>query len=257
MRAGRRPERRNRKIGTAASGRGRDNRMVVPERYHDGLHFYERLGPHTATEERLHDQSLTLLVETARSGCTFGCSPSDVLHMLSHLPPADLVGLRIVMMRQPTRKQEVLRPVWGRCVFDADVGSHRGPAIVLEAINLTQTLQWPRKASLEDRAEFARLVDDGHRVVQTRRGTSLAISKDSVRNTLLYRTLLHEVGHWVDWRECVLKPGHAPDHPERKRLEAAYFAHPQVEREQAAHRYATEQAEKLRARGVIPFEALD
>ena len=114
MRAGRRPERRSRKIGTAASGHGRDNRMVVPERYHDGLRFYERLGSHTAIEEHLHGHPVTLLAERARTGCTFGCSPRDVLHLLSNLPASDVAGLRLIVMQQPTRKQEMLRPVWGR-----------------------------------------------------------------------------------------------------------------------------------------------
>ena len=257
MRAGRRPERRSRKIGTAASGHGRDNRMVVPERYHDGLRFYERLGSHTAIEEHLHGHPVTLLAERARTGCTFGCSPRDVLHLLSNLPASDVAGLRLIVMRQPTRKQEMLRPVWGRCVFDADLGSRRGPAIFLEAIDVAQPLQWPRKASLEDRAELARLADEGHRVVRTRRGTTLVVDKDSVRDTLLYRTLLHEVGHWVDWRDRVLQPSKSPDQPKRREREAAYFARPKIEREHAAHRYAAERAERLRAAGVIPFDHME
>ena len=257
MRAGWRPERRNRKIGTAASGRGHDNRMRVPERYHDGLRFYERLGPHRTTEERLNGQPLTVFAERARTGCTFGCSPRDVLHLVANLPAADVRGLRIIVMRQPTRKQEVLRPVWGRCVFDANFGSRRGPAIILEAIDLTQPLQWSRKVSFEDRAELERLVEDGHRAIKTRRGTTLVIDRSSVRSTVLYRTLLHEIGHWTDWRNRVLKPGLAPDRPRRRELEIEYFARPKIEREHAAHRYAADQAERLRSRGVIPFDLME
>jgi hypothetical protein len=54
MRTGWRPERRNRKIGTADSGWRKENRMVVPNSWHDEFCFYERLGRLTATEADLH-----------------------------------------------------------------------------------------------------------------------------------------------------------------------------------------------------------
>ena len=44
MRAGWRPERRNRNIGTFYAGWRKENKMVVPNSRHDEFFFYERLG---------------------------------------------------------------------------------------------------------------------------------------------------------------------------------------------------------------------
>lgn len=253
MRAGWRPERRNRKIGTAAAGHGQDNRLVIPQSWHESRDFTERLGPHDTIEARLQGRRLTVLAEPARRGATYGCGPADVVHLLDRLPAADLAGLALVVFRQPTRKQETLRPAWGRCLFQADFGRHSGPAILLEAIELERPLVWPRRLCLAEREELERLAADGHEVTRDRRATTLRLREESVRGTVLYRTLLHEVGHWVDWQRRVLRPAGAPGSPPQGELEAAYFARPPVEREAVAHRYATEQAGRLRAAGVIPF----
>ncbi|MCZ6588978.1 MAG: hypothetical protein O7B24_13635 [Alphaproteobacteria bacterium] len=114
MRAGWRPERRNRNIGTFYAGWRKENRMVVPNSWHDEFYFYERLGRHTANEMELHGQPVTFLVEPARPGSTYGCSACDVLHLLAHLPTNDVAGLKLLVLRQPTRKQEIISPVWGR-----------------------------------------------------------------------------------------------------------------------------------------------
>lgn len=256
MQAGRRPERRNRKIGTAAAGRSQSNRMVVPEPSNDRRHFYERLGPHATIDCRLFGRDVVMLVEEARAGSAFGCSPYDVLLVLSRLPSDDVRGLDLIVFRQPTRKQEILRPVWGRCVFDADFGSHRGAAIIVDAIDLTKPLRWPTKLSLEDGAELERLIEDGHEAKRGRRATTLRPNEKSVRNTILYRTLLHEVGHWQDWRKRVLEPARMSNGKELQNLEKAYLARPLSEREELAHRYAAVQRERLRAGGIIPFDPI-
>ena len=256
MRADWRPERRNRKIGTADFGWQKENRMVVPNSWHDEFAFYERLGQHTATEMRLHGQPVTFLVELARAGSTYGCSARDVLHVLSQLPVDDVAGLKLLVMRQPTRKQELMNGIWGRCVFDARFGSRKGPGIMLESIDLMGRYRWSGKLYLHDQAELTRLSKDGHKIIRERRGTTIKMTARSVRNTILFRTLLHEVGHWVDWKQRVLNVKASPHDPERKMLETAYFARANLEREQFAHSYAEQYAARLRASGAIPFETL-
>ncbi|NNE83490.1 MAG: hypothetical protein HKN28_05925 [Alphaproteobacteria bacterium] len=169
MQAGRRAERRNRKIGTPDFGWRKQNRMVVPNSWHDEFYFYERLGRHTATEVDLLGQTVTFLEEPARPGSTYGCSPRDVLHVLSQLPAEDVAGLKMLVMRQPTRKQELMNGVWGRCVFDARFGPRKGPGIMLEAIDLMGRYRWSGKLSLHDHEELARLSEDGHRIIRDRR----------------------------------------------------------------------------------------
>jgi hypothetical protein len=230
--------------------------MVVPESANDRRHFYERLGPHAEIGCRLFGRDIVMLVGEARAGSTFGCSPYDVLLVLSRLPSEDVRDLDLVVFRQPTRKQEILRPVWGRCVFDADFGSHRGVAIILDAIDLTKPLRWPNKLLLDDRAELERLIEDGHGIERGRRATILRPNEKSVRNTILYRTLLHEVGHWQDWRKRVLEPARISNGKGLEKLEKAFLARPLSEREEVAHRYAAMQRERLRAGGVIPFDPI-
>ena len=256
MRAGWRPERRNRKIGTADAGWRKQNSMVVPNSRHDEFYFYERLGRHTANEMELHGQTITFLVEPARPGSTYGCSARDVLHVLGQLPAGDVAGLKLLVLRQPTRKQEIISPVWGRCVYAAMFGSRKGPTIMLEAMDLSHQLRWPGKLSVDDRIELERIEGDGHHLIRDRRGTTIKVNASAVRSTILYHTLIHEVGHWVDWKKRVLQPKADADDPDRKRLKTAFFVRPHSEIEKFANSYADRHAAQFTDASVIPFGTL-
>lgn len=251
--ATRRPERRNRKIGTEAAGYRESNKMGIPAEWFDrggSLRFYaSRMGPHQVIEYELPGGPLVFLYESPRSDCTYGCSPRDVAHILANIPPGDIEGLKIIAFRQPTRKQANLSPVWGRLLYEADFESHAGPAVVIEAQDLSRPFRWSRKLSLEGQAELERLRKDGHGVEEDRRGYTIHLTEDSVRHTVLYRTLLHELGHWVDWLAEVER---TPSNDAEER----YFARPACERESYAHAYAVQIAERLRRSGVIPFQPL-
>lgn len=251
--ATRRPERRNRKIGTKAAGYKKSNKMEIPESWLDrdgSVRPYEtRMRPHQVIEYELPSGSLTFLYEWPRPHCTYGCSPQDVAHVLENIPASDIEGLKIVAFRQPSRKQANLRPVWGRLFYQADFESHVGPAVIIEAQDLSRPMRWPRKLSLDRQAEIDRLREGGHRVEEDRRGYTIHLAEHSVRQTILYRTLLHELGHWVDWLTKV------------KRVSDSdvdrYFARPVSERESYAHAYADRLAERLRHNGIIPFATLE
>jgi hypothetical protein len=78
---------------------------------------------------------------------------------------------------------------------------------------------------------------------------------ESIRNTQLYRTLPHEVGHFVQYDREVR--GRAGGDPSRLlRLQDAYFAKPVIERETFAQRYAREFVEKQRGERRLPFDRL-
>ncbi|MDD9947009.1 MAG: hypothetical protein OXU20_38555, partial [Myxococcales bacterium] len=62
-------------------------------------------------------------------------------------------------------------------------------------------------------------------------------TRTTVRNTQLYRTLPHEVGHYVQYHQDVESRA-GDDLDEWGRLNDAYFSRPQREREDFAHRYA-------------------
>ncbi len=240
-----RPERRNRNSGTERAGQGRSNRMRIPETWldRDGRvrSYVERLSPARTVRFDLNSEELVCLCETPAQGFTYGCSPEDVAHLLAQAPSKELAGLRIIAFRQPTRKQAKLNPVWGRLLFDADFGRYRGPAIVIEATDLARPLVWPRKLSPDGQRALARLRADGHSIEEDRRGYAVHFTPGSVRQGILYRTLLHELGHWVDWQRHGRSGG------------ADYFARPVGEREAFAHAYADRLGARLRRQGAIPF----
>lgn len=233
-RPGRNPTRRNRNIGTSKSGHGNNNRFRIPD--YDKVYF-ERLGSHTVFNIEAQNKRVTLIVEHPRRGVFHACTPGDLQQMLSLLPSSDWDGIEYLVLRQPKRKEELLQPVWGRMVFSFDYQKHSGPAIVLEAVDWNKPLSWGRHLVPDDQAELQRLREDGFTFVERKRGFVLHPSMESVRNVQLFRTLLHEIGHWIDYRT---------------RGEDSYWRE-HAEREAYAHRYAQALSCKLRSEGLIPF----
>jgi hypothetical protein len=199
-----------------------------------------------------------VLVEETRRGCIHTCTVDDIHFVIRHIPAADLRGLKVFVLRQPKRKEEILSPVWGRLVYEAEYGDWTGPAIILEAQELSKPILEPRSLNPEGARELDRLRRDGHRIVSTKREYLVETTLESARATQLYRTLLHEVGHWVDWLRSVTRPAARTKRPDKEieRLEDLYFARPKSERESFAHRYADALAEHLRLRGTIPFDRI-
>lgn len=257
--SGWRPERRNRNIGTAASGHGQSNKMTIPNSRLDcfGLDtvFQERVKPTRVETLEIGRNSLTVLYEEPRPGFTYGCSPKDVAHLLSQIPEDDFDLIDLMVFRQPTHKQARQNPVWGRLQYCALIGSHLGPAIYLEAQEIGARFSLKRKLSLDDQAELSRLRSAGHLITENKREFLIRLTEDSIRNTLLYRTMLHEVGHWVQYeREALDETTRLSDDPDF--AYDLYFSKPNAERERFAHRYAEEMAHELRSRGQIPFEPI-
>jgi hypothetical protein len=250
-----RPERRNRNIGTPASGHGQSNRMRIPASRQDSngnwSRYYERIRPDFVKDYRIGDDTIKILYERPREGFSYGCSPEDVAHVLAMLWDEDLLLPDFVVFRQPTRKQRQQHPVWGRLVYHAEIGDLSGSAIFLESQELGAKMRWSHKLDVEDRAEFERLKEDGHEFEQTKRHSTSRLTEKALRNTVLYRTLLHELGHWQHFENDVLA---------QEDLDLAadlYFAKPSVEKEQYAHGYAEEKARMLRSQSLIPFAPRD
>ncbi len=237
MRAGWNPGRRNKNVGTKAHGYGSNNKLVIPESWHEGKCFYERLDSYVVVRRRVANHDLTFMVEPTREGWFYPCTIEDICRALLHLPSEHVANFGLIVMRQPTRKQRVLSPVWGRAVFVFDAPDCSGAAIVLEAQN-DEPLAWPISLSPERVRELDRLRADGHEVHKSKRRFEIFTTPDSLRNTVLYRTLLHEVGHHVD-------------HSRRSAEE--WDGLTPAEREDYAHRYAAEMLERLQGLGVMPF----
>jgi hypothetical protein len=252
-----RPERRNRNIGTKRAGYAKANDMRIPEswldKYGNCSRYYERLKLAHVEEVTTGDLDLKIFYERPKEGFSYGCSPNDVIKLLSEAKKHAPALPEIIAFRQPTRKQRQQFPVWGRFLYFADFGKHQGTAIVLEAQELGVSLKWSKSMRLEDRAEYERLVGDGHLFVETKRHFRALTTEDAIRNTTLYRTLLHELGHLTDYHEKVLNEQTALD-PDRDVASVLFFSRPTSEREVFAHSFAKNVNRTLRAAGEIPFE---
>jgi len=232
--------------------------MVIPNsgRLYSSL---DRIGEYVGERRRVAGIEMTFIVETLRGGCLHPCTIEDVVAMLELVPASDWAGIRTVVFRQPTRKQAALNPAWGRLRYDGEVSTARkhrvaaGPMILLDAIEANCVIDCPAGLGPEDQAELDRLRADGHAVERVGNRYRVQVSPDSARRTQLFRTLLHEIGHWFDWLEKVESPAMRGE--DFGILVERYFARPQVEREVFAHRYATVMGNELTSAGVIPFEA--
>lgn len=254
-----RPERRNRKIGTAASGHGQSNKMVVPnsklDRFGLDTWYVERINLSLIENHTIKNNPIKILYETPYEGFTYGCSPQDVIHLLNQVPENNTEFIDLIVFRQPTKKQIQQNSVWGRLLYCAQIGNNIGPAIYLEAQEIDSKLKWSRKLDLEGQAELQRLREDGHQIEETKREFIITRTEQTIRNTLLYRTLLHELGHWVQYFRDYLNDETALSEDSDIAYEL-YFAQPTIEHENFAHRYASQIGDTLRKDGIIPFNPI-
>lgn len=240
MKSGHDARRRNRNIGTAKSGRGQDNRLVISICDPQSVYYYESLKSYSAVTREINAKPIAFIVEKTRADSYHACTVDDIAHVLRAIPPTDLEGIDLIVLRQPKRKEEILRPLWGRVGFYVEIGKHHGRAIFIEAISLSKPMRWSKSLVPDVEIELQRLERDGHEITSTKRHHIVSSSVESVRATQLYRTLLHEIGHHIDYSRN-------PEAFDRK------IPH---EKEAFAHRYADALQEELLKKKVIPFERL-
>lgn len=239
MKAGWNPIRRNRKIGTKDHGFGQNNHLVIPESWHSLKTFCEKLSPcdHLVCEVNGHE--ILFIVQHTKPDWFYPCTVADIRRVLEQVPVQDVSLIDFIVLRQSTCKQRILQPAWGRARYYFEVDSQRnGQAIILEACK-PEPYQWQKKFfGTPDRLrELARLIKDGHEVRKERRSVLIRPDVESLRNTVLYRTLLHEVGHLVDFARRIDEDGESTA----------------MEKEDFAHRYATETFDRLKKAGIVPF----
>jgi hypothetical protein len=257
MQSHRNSTRRSRNIGTAKQGHGQNNELVVPDRL-NGPCWLSQIGDCHVEEHDVAGRTVRFVIEANALGCVHPCTISDVLRILEALPQSDLAGLKTFVFRQPTRKQLVLSPVWGRLLYDTEISTANGkilatgPVIFLDAVQVNKIIIWSTSLDPDLSQELDRIRNDGHQVQRSGHRYNISVTASSARNTQLYRTLLHEIGHWFDWLSKVEEP--VAKGGDRDALETAYFARPKSEREAFAHRYADTQRVILEADGIIPFD---
>ena len=194
----RNPTRRNRNIGTAKQGYGRDNEMKIPFPFAPiPLLFYERLDTCTRQTREINANEITFIMEKTRKPNVHACSIEDISRVLRCIPAADLKGLEFVVLRQPKRKEEILSSVWGRYHPYLEFDNRFGSALILEAMDLSRVLRWRKPQDAFWLEELEQLRAEGHEITETRKHYEIRSTLAAVRQTQLFGTVPHEVGHHV------------------------------------------------------------
>ena len=208
------------------------------------------------TERMVDGRSLTFIVEPVSDGNVHPCTPDDVVRVLEVLPAQAVAGpypLRGIVMRQAPAKESILAGAWGRFCPHVELGPFTGAAIFLEAYKPYKFMEWPAKLSLEGQAEVRRMDALLERDPGKAKGHRYKFGFAGLRRWVLYHTLIHEVGHWMDYRRLVVWPSERGEIDVSEGIDA-YWARPRAERESFAHRFSDEWRDELahRDRG-IPF----
>ena len=249
----RNPTRRNRNIGTENQGFGQNNKMKIATPYGELKSFYERLENYQKESRIINGHEFLFVTEQTRENSVHTCSLNDIEKIIQNIPSKDYGDLKFIVRRQPKRKEEILSSVWGRLTYSYEIEDEYFPAIILDAIDLTKKFKWTKKQSIEDQKEFERLKNDGHLFEESKREFVADFTFEKSRNTQLYRTLIHEFGHYVHYLNSTFVSDDE-DYDEKERLEDIYFSLPKSEKEKYAHKYADDLKNKMQNQKIIPFE---
>lgn len=232
------PIRRNRNIGTAKQGFKKQNRFDIPCYYlRESKIYWEKLTDYKKIERQINGWDFTFIVEKTKKDYFHACTIEDLEMILQHIPSAYYQDLRTIILRQPKRTETVFSSVWGRLVFYYEFESTSFPAIILEAVKSENKLRWSRKLDVDTQKELERLRNDGFEFIETKRNYEIDLTLENVRNTQLYRTLLHEIGHYVQYCED----------------EEKFDQLPTAEKEIFAHNFADKLKLELEQKNLIPF----
>lgn len=251
------PIRRNRNIGTAKQGYGQNNKFTIPEPCAVSKSFFERLGKYEKVATTINGHEFVFVIEQTIANYQHACTVNDIEKIIAQVPPADYGELKLVILRQPKRKEALLSPVWGRLIYSYEFEEDYFPAIIIEAQDYTKKFKWPKGLSVESQKELERLKADGHPIQLIGRFFTAPFHSENVRSTQLYRTLLHEFGHYVHYLQLVTWPGNEDESIEEWEIRYdRYFKISKTEKEQFAHRYADTLRQQLIDSHIIPFNQL-
>lgn len=249
--------RRNRNIGTAKQGHGENNKLTIADPYLASKSFFERLGTYKKLERTVNGHSFIFIVESTRKNCKHACTITDVEKIIENIPSADYGILKLIIFRQPKRKEAIISPVWGRLIYSYEFEKDYFPAIIIEAIDYSKKLTWEKSQPPDSQKEFNRLKKDGHLFEENKKNFTAYFELKNVRNTQLYRTVPHEFGHYVQYCRCV-ESGAAEneDFEDWNKRDKIYQNIPVTEKEKFAYQYAEQFIERLQKEELIPFDLI-
>ncbi len=166
--------------------------MVIPAR---DVAFFETLNIPESFEVSIRQRTVAVFVEPVSPDSMYPCTRSDIAHVLTLIPAEFTEQLDFLVFRHPTKKQRLLSPVWGRLVFSADICGRQGNAMFIESQLIKLASRWSKNLGPRDKEELERLRSEGHKIVVGKRDYQVLSTPEAMRNTVLFRTVLHEIGH--------------------------------------------------------------
>ena len=250
------PTARNRNIGTDARGYKHRNAFAIPRSRHLNKVYWENLRQPIKIPCALGAHQFNIFVEPPLPEFRHHTTVDDVLKILEHIPEDDRADISSIVLRQPKRKERIFSLTWGRLAYWAEYDDSHGPAILLEAQPKDFQVRWSKRLSISDRLELERLKLEGHQVVLDTRFYEIRSDPWAIRNTQLFRTLLHEIGHYYDYIEKVLIPSNDST-GEFDELFDLFHSRPAREKEDFAERYVSRITSQLSSQGIIPFAPIN
>ena len=218
MLSNRNPVKRNRNIGTKKSGYKRQSEFTIPSQNY--APFYENIKIQNCCQKIVNGKRYNFIIEKLKPNYIYTCSVDEICEVLSHCPVSDLEGLNLIILRQPKKKEHILSPCWGRLIYNFEYNNELQPAIILEAVDLSKDNVIKKSTiSLFHMKELQILQTEGHEVIDKNRNIIVKTTLEAAKNTQLYRTLLHEIGHYVFRRN-----GNSTNNYEEKELYANNYA---------------------------------
>lgn len=180
------PIRRNRNIGTAKQGYGKDNKLVIPRPAIVMKNFFERLTKYTKEYRTINGNYFQFVIEETRENSKHSCTVNDIAEILKHINPSDYSRLNLIILRQPKRKEEILNSVWGRLIYLYEFENEVKPAIIIEAQEIGKPIKWKNNLKPDFQKELERLRLDGHTIKRTKREFIIESNIESIRSTQLW-----------------------------------------------------------------------
>lgn len=259
--AGWNPTRRNKNIGTKKSGYSQNNQLNIPQRRNDYREFWDDLVSPVIIPLTINEHDIKIYIEPVRGGYIHACTPQDIEAILKLIPTEHLENIEVFVLRQPKVKDERISSVWGRFSYCSALDDSYSNGVYIESTKINMELKWDKKLSVFSMKEFNLLKRDGHKIETTKRHHIIKTTPATIRNTQLFRTLPHEIGHSVDYdKNCNTPYFEAYDKydnfDEAEYIENVFSSKTTLDKEEAANRYAREFYDKYFKLGELPFKQI-
>ena len=98
-----------------------NNWLRIPDPYGTISLHWERVGKAKLVTRMIWGRTISFYVQPTRADCVHACTVDDITRLLSLVPRTDCQGLDVFVLRQSTRKEGLLKSVWGRLAYEADL----------------------------------------------------------------------------------------------------------------------------------------